>query len=934
MIRTGLILLTACFALLLWQGLPPRFTQAAAQAQPAEPTTILLRLGEKAAKMERWDGKVTVSGGTIAGLSSRHFSAGDEITGTSGWKARTREDAVALWSDIHYTEMRPGSVPPVYHLPVGVYLRVDGPSSARVAVETSQGNFDFELARASEQGLPLLDGRVIAQRVPSVEAVAASETEDDEPSMAFLPDGAAAVAWVAYRDKADRVMVRMRRNGTWSAAEAITEPGDHFKTSTVATPDGALWVIWSQRDGTLWSLRGRMWRNGSWSAAEQISAAGSATFHRAAAGPDGSVHAVWQEFHNGQSDIMLRTWKGRWGGVVKVSESPANDWEPAVAGSANGVAHVAWDGYDKGNYDIFYRKITDGRAGPVEAVTKSPRFQAHASISADGEGMPWIAWDESGVNWGKDQGFLIPVPLAAPLHQQRSIAIVRRSNAGWETPAPSLQQSLPQSMKFNSEHPQIIIEQGGRAVVVFRHWTRRLSRTIGSVLAWENYVTTFQVTNWSTPQPVDHSPSWIEKLPWLARSPDGDIHAAWMTDNRPFATNIPANADIYMARVSRPGPMVRMLPRFEPYKEVMDEAIPIHSNNDADVGAIRAYRVNSSGKQFRIMRGDMHRHTDFSQDFKYDGSLFELYRYALDAASFDYIAPTDHQTGYDQEFSWWQHEKYVDLFVVANTFTPIFAYERSLVYPNGHRNIIRPMRGIRPFPIPADEAKGLVGAKKLYDHLRATNAISMPHSSATDQGTDWRDNDPEVEPLVELFQGYRNSYEYEGAPRAATALNVHAQKSGWQPQGFYWNALAKGYKLGVQASSDHWSTHISYACLLTEGLSREQMMDAIRKRHSYAATDNIVLDFRARAGSAEHIMGDVFDATGPLKLAVRVKGTNPIKQIDLISDAKFIYTTRPRTAEASFEFAPPPGKGESWFYVRVLQEDGQLAWSSPIWVKR
>jgi hypothetical protein len=161
------------------------------------------------------------------------------------------------------------------------------------------------------------------------------------------------------------------------------------------------------------------------------------------------VHAVWQEFHDGQSDIMLRTWKGRWGNVVKVSESPANDWEPAVAGSANGVAHVAWDGYDKGNYDIFYRKITDGRAGPVEAVTQGPRFQAHASISADAEGAPWIAWDESGVNWGKDQGFLIPVPLAAPLHQQRSIAIVKRGNAGWEMPAPGLPQSLPESMKFS-----------------------------------------------------------------------------------------------------------------------------------------------------------------------------------------------------------------------------------------------------------------------------------------------------------------------------------------------------------------------------------------------------------------------------------------------------------------------------------------------------
>ena len=36
-------------------------------------------------------------------------------------------------------------------------------------------------------------------------------------------------------------------------------------------------------------------------------------------------------------------------------------------------------------------------------------------------------------------------------------------------------------------------------------------------------------------------------------------------------------------------------------------------------------------------------------------------------------------------------------------------------------------------------------------------------------GTDWRDNDPELEPVVEIYQGARNNYEHEGAPRAVEA---------------------------------------------------------------------------------------------------------------------------------------------------------------------
>ena len=51
----------------------------------------------------------------------------------------------------------------------------------------------------------------------------------------------------------------------------------------------------------------------------------------------------------------------------------------------------------------FLRRIAaDGTPGAVEQVTKSPRFQAHASLAVDGQDRLWLAWDESGVNWGKD----------------------------------------------------------------------------------------------------------------------------------------------------------------------------------------------------------------------------------------------------------------------------------------------------------------------------------------------------------------------------------------------------------------------------------------------------------------------------------------------------------------------------------------------------
>ena len=83
--------------------------------------------------------------------------------------------------------------------------------------------------------------------------------------------------------------------------------------------------------------------------------------------------------------------------------SGANAWMPDAAADSQGNLYVAWDSYRTGNYDIFLRRVgADGTLGPIQQVTKSPRFQAHASLAVDGNDRVWLAWDESGANWGKD----------------------------------------------------------------------------------------------------------------------------------------------------------------------------------------------------------------------------------------------------------------------------------------------------------------------------------------------------------------------------------------------------------------------------------------------------------------------------------------------------------------------------------------------------
>ena len=109
----------------------------------------------------------------------------------------------------------------------------------------------------------------------------------------------------------------------------------------------------------------------------------------------------------------------------------------------------------------------------------------------------------------------------------------------------------------------------------------------------------------------------------------------------------------------------------------------------------------------------------------------------------------------------------------------------------------------------------------------------------------------------------------------------------------------------------------------------------MRKRHSYGATDNIVLDYRMQTGGKEYLQGDIVKGVGEFKLSVKVIGTTPIRQIDIIRDNTFVHNRQPLEKEVSFTFVDNQApSGESYYYVRVIQVDDQMAWSSPIWITR
>ena len=83
-------------------------------------------------------------------------------------------------------------------------------------------------------------------------------------------------------------------------------------------------------------------------------------------------------------------------------------------------------------------------------------------------------------------------------------------------------------------------------------------------------------------------------------------------------------------------------------------------------------------------------------------------------------------------------------------------------------------------------------------------------------------------------------------------------------------------------------------------------------------------------------MGDEVEVEGPdapRELRVQVNGTAPVERITVVKNNVDIHVQRPDAADVTFTWPDPePARDGDYYYLRVEQADGAMAWGSPIWV--
>src|SRR5258707_1654566 len=135
----------------------------------------------------------------------------------------------------------------------------------------------------------------------------------------------------------------------------------------------------------------------------------------------------------------------------------------------------------------------------------------------------------------------------------------------------------------------------------------------------------------------------------------------------------------------------------------------------------------------------------------------------------DWVGCCDRDNGAAREYTWWASQKLTDIFYPPSHFVSMFNYERSVQYPEGHRNVIFAQRGIRPLPRLERTAETPVvnapDTKMLYAYLNKFNGIVASHTSAPNMATACRQTNTASEHALDIHEHTPQNSDLPQPPR-------------------------------------------------------------------------------------------------------------------------------------------------------------------------
>ena len=337
--------------------------------------------------------------------------------------------------------------------------------------------------------------------------------------------------------------------------------------------------------------------------------------------------------------------------------------------------------------------------------------------------------------------------------------------------------------------------------------------------------------------------------------------------------------------------------------------------------------------------GDVHVHSNYSQcGWPNNMNLPDKLAYARDVLKLDFVAPGDHiEHMNDDQYA--QYCKEVNAANEPGKFVTLASYEWKVIQHiavQGHR-IVYFRDDFGPAFRGTDEATAT--PKRLNATLKNYGKPVMAPRHHPTYLNNWNTFDPVMEPVTEIMSS-NGSSEREGGPLQQSFDGRRFPL----PGNYIQDGLIRGNLMGFIGGSDGHNlmpASNGLTGVIAPELTREAIWDAIHNRRCYATTGKkILVDFSVNGfpmGTVLRCSGQKWADLFPLKITGAAIGTAALDKIELIENNRVIYTQTARLSpdtDMAFAFQIEKQVPIYWryYYIRVTQNDGHMAWSSPIWL--